>query len=160
MNCPISFLMKRSPVIKAAAARLPLHDRGDADAFRPLLRQRPDETADNGAGGAGPADALGDGDGLEEMALIAGVIDDLDNDRSQEQHVYSIDISSADPTTVQTMMTSLFAGPNTKPPVTTETSALVQRENPTAAQQQQTSSTTGFSHLRARSPRFTESRPI
>jgi hypothetical protein len=58
------------------------------------------------------------------------------------KHVYSYDIDNADPTTVQSTMTALFAGQNTRAPQNTTTSALAQRQQNNA--QTQTQSTTGF----------------
>jgi type II secretory pathway component GspD/PulD (secretin) len=75
------------------------------------------------------------------MEQIAGVIEELDHDPSMIKHVYSFDIDSADPLTVQATMTALFAGQNTRTPQNNNTSALEQRAN-TAAQQQQTQTST------------------
>jgi type II secretory pathway component GspD/PulD (secretin) len=76
------------------------------------------------------------------MVQIAGVISNLDNNPAMVKHVYSYDIDNADPTTVQSTMTALFAGQNTRAPQNTTTSALAQRQQNNA--QTQTQSTTGF----------------
>jgi type II secretory pathway component GspD/PulD (secretin) len=79
----------------------------------------------------------------DQLVLITKMIEDLDNNPSGTQKVFVYDIDSADPITVQQTMTALFAGPNTRAPQTTTTSALSQREN-SAAQQQTQPSTSGF----------------
>jgi type II secretory pathway component GspD/PulD (secretin) len=77
-----------------------------------------------------------------QMLLIAKLIAEVDSDPAMVQHVYSIDIVGADPTAVQSLMTTLFAGQNTKAPTSTQASALQQRSQTDAQQQQST--TTGF----------------
>jgi general secretion pathway protein D len=78
------------------------------------------------------------------MLEIEGVIEDLDRSPAGVQHVYAVDINSADPAAVQATMAGLF--PNSKAPATTSTTdALTARATSTANQQQSsTSSTTGF----------------
>ena len=76
------------------------------------------------------------------MEQIAGVITDLDTDHSGVQNVYSFDIDSADPTSVQQLTTALFAGPNQRSQQNSSPSALEQRA--TSAAQQQTQSTSSF----------------
>jgi type II secretory pathway component GspD/PulD (secretin) len=82
----------------------------------------------------------------DQMEQIAGVIETLDKSDAQVQHVYSYDINSADPVTVQAALTALFSGPNTKAPTssTQNASALAEREQNNAQQQTSSSATSGF----------------
>ena len=81
----------------------------------------------------------------DQMEQIAGVIDTLDKNDAMKQNVYSYDINSADPVTVQAALTALFSGPTTKPQTTTQnSSALATRVQNNAQQQTSSSSTTGF----------------
>jgi type II secretory pathway component GspD/PulD (secretin) len=79
----------------------------------------------------------------DQMEQIAGMIETLDSSNAQVQHVHTIELSTADPVTVQAALTALFSGTTTKTPTTTTASALTQRAT-TAAQQQTTTATTGF----------------
>jgi type II secretory pathway component GspD/PulD (secretin) len=77
------------------------------------------------------------------MEQIAGVVASLDSSDAQVQHVYSYDINTADPTTVNAAMTALFAGQNHQNASGNQNqSALLQRQQNNA--QQTTQSTTGF----------------
>jgi type II secretory pathway component GspD/PulD (secretin) len=80
----------------------------------------------------------------DQMQEIASMIEDLDNNSAQVQHVHAYDLSTADPVTVQAALTALFSGPNTKASTTSQNaSALAQRQQ-NNAQQQQATTTTGF----------------
>jgi type II secretory pathway component GspD/PulD (secretin) len=80
----------------------------------------------------------------DQMQEIASMIEDLDNNSAQVQHVHAYDLSTADPVTVQAALTALFSGPNTKASTSTQNaSALAQRQQ-NNAQQQQATTTTGF----------------
>jgi type II secretory pathway component GspD/PulD (secretin) len=81
----------------------------------------------------------------DQMEQIAGVIETLDKNDAMVQHVYSYDINSADPATVQAALTALFSGPNTKTQTTTQNaSALANRVQNNAQQQTSSSATAGF----------------
>ncbi|MGP8200198.1 MAG: secretin N-terminal domain-containing protein [Limisphaerales bacterium] len=79
----------------------------------------------------------------DQMQEIASMIDALDNNPAQVQHVHAYELRTADPVTVQAALTALFAGQNSKAPATTTTSALAQRVT-TTAQQQTTQTTSGL----------------
>jgi type II secretory pathway component GspD/PulD (secretin) len=81
----------------------------------------------------------------DQMEQIAGVIEALDKSDAQTQHLFSIDLNTADPVTVQAALTALFSGPNKTPTTTQNSSALAQRQQNAA--QQQTTQTTGFGSM-------------
>jgi type II secretory pathway component GspD/PulD (secretin) len=78
------------------------------------------------------------------MAQIQGMMADLDEGAKGVQHVYAMAIDSADPSSVQETLTSLFAGTQAKSQTTT-TSALQARMTANNNSQSSTSTTTsGF----------------
>ena len=72
----------------------------------------------------------------DQMEQIASMIDALDNNPAQVQHVHAHELRTADPVTVQAALTALFAGQNTKAPATTQTTSALAPARTTAAQQQ------------------------
>jgi type II secretory pathway component GspD/PulD (secretin) len=80
----------------------------------------------------------------DQMEQIAGMIEALDNNPAQVQHVYSYELSTADPVTVQAALTALFQGPNSKAPTTTQNASALATRVQNSAQQQPTPTTSGF----------------
>ena len=79
------------------------------------------------------------------MEQIAGVIETLDNNDAQVQHVYSYELNTADPVTVQAALSALFSGEHQQPSSSQNQSPLQARETGTAqSQSSASSSTSGF----------------
>jgi type II secretory pathway component GspD/PulD (secretin) len=81
----------------------------------------------------------------DQMEQIAGVIETLDQNPAQVQHVYAYTLKNTDPVTAQAALTALFSGANTKAsPQSSTTSALQQRVTTDNQQQTSSSTTSGF----------------
>jgi type II secretory pathway component GspD/PulD (secretin) len=78
-----------------------------------------------------------------QMKQIAGMIETLDKSSAQVQHVFSYDLSTADPVTVQAALTALFAGQN-HPQTSTQNPSALQSRVTSSAQSQTATPTTGF----------------
>lgn len=80
----------------------------------------------------------------DQMEQIAGMIEALDQSDAQVQHVYSYQLSTADPVTVQAALTQLFQGQNSKTSSSTQTTSALATRAQNSAQQQTTPTTSGF----------------
>jgi len=80
----------------------------------------------------------------DEMKVVAKLIEEVDNDPAQVQHVYAIPFDYGDPVSMQTALQALFASMNSTHPQNNNNNTSPLETRAQTAAQQQTTQTSGF----------------